>query len=62
MRQSTEIVGRLSLEIDPQFFAILPALNINLHAGFTFEFEWLIFAAYLHLFRVEKIEADFTSF
>ena len=36
----------LSYVFDRRFFAILPALNINMHSR-TLEFEWLFFGVYL---------------
>lgn len=36
---------KCKFEYDWQFFAIMPAININLHTK-TIEFEWLFFAIY----------------
>lgn len=36
----------VDFDVDWKFFAILPALNINLHVK-GFEFEWLFFGVYI---------------
>lgn len=43
-RRDKQIVT--SFEYDPHFWAIIPAININLHSS-TLEFEWLCFAMYI---------------
>lgn len=37
----------LDIDIDGEFWAILPAINVNLHNGITIEFEWLCFGFYM---------------
>lgn len=37
---------QIGFHVDIKFFALLPALNINLHSK-TLEFEWLFFAIYV---------------
>ena len=39
----------LSIDIDWdwKFFAILPAINLNFHEGFVFEFEWMFLGIYI---------------
>lgn len=37
----------VTLCIDLRFWAITPAINVNLHGGFTLEVEWLCFAVYV---------------
>ena len=39
----------IDFDVDLKFFAIMPALNLNFHGGFTLEFEWLMFGIYLKL-------------
>jgi hypothetical protein len=38
-----------SFEVDFDFIAILPAVNLNFHSN-TFEIEWLCFAIYVDFF------------
>jgi hypothetical protein len=40
------------LEIDPQFWALLPALNINWHSK-KFEFEWFCLMVYIGKMKPE---------
>lgn len=35
--------------VDSKFWAIVPAININIHSG-ELEFEWLCFGLYIHIF------------
>lgn len=42
----THVSLKFNFEIDFEFWAITPALNINLHSR-TFEIEWLCFAIYI---------------
>lgn len=37
----------VELDFDTKFFAIVPAVNLNFHGGFTFEIEWLFFGVYI---------------
>lgn len=46
--QSEPESGGLSIGVDWKFWALIPAININLH-GPTFEIEWLCFYFYLDL-------------
>jgi hypothetical protein len=39
----------ISVEFDLQFWALVPAFNLNFHGGFTFEFEWLCIGIYTKL-------------
>jgi hypothetical protein len=41
------------VSIDFQFWAIIPALNINLHSN-TIEFEWLCVAIYWDFVNIDK--------
>ena len=41
---------RLEILWDWKFFAILPALNINIHSK-SFEFEWLFLGVYLNFWK-----------
>lgn len=43
---------KVAIDWDWQFFAILPALNINLHSD-SLEFEWLWFAMYIDFVYVK---------
>lgn len=36
---------KIDIDFDVQFWALLPAININLH-NYEFEFEWLCFEFY----------------
>jgi hypothetical protein len=36
----------MDIAVDGQFWAIIPAVNINFHSGITIEFEWLCFGLY----------------
>ena len=38
----------ISIEWDWEFVAILPAVNLNFHNGFTFEFEWYCLGIYIN--------------
>lgn len=46
INQRREVILEVALNIDFKFWAVLPAININLHSN-TFEFEWLCFAVYI---------------
>lgn len=48
----------LSIDIDftPDFWALLPAINLNFHAS-QFEFEWLCFGIYAR--KLANRESDF---
>lgn len=42
------ILASLTITWDWQFFALLPALNVNMHSS-TLEFEWLFLGLYLDI-------------
>ena len=44
-------------QLDFQFWAIIPAVNLNFH-GFTFEIEWLCLALYI---SSDKSEINLTD-
>jgi len=39
---------KIDFNIDPNFWAILPAINFNLHSN-SLELEWLCFGLYIDL-------------
>lgn len=36
---------QIDIDIDPKFWSIIPAININLHTK-SFEFEWMCIGVY----------------
>jgi len=44
---------KIDFELDTKFFAILPALNLNLHCS-TLEFEWLFFGIYISKIKLRN--------
>lgn len=42
-----------TLDVDFNFFAIIPAINLNFHNNFTLEIEWLFFALYIDIIKNE---------
>jgi hypothetical protein len=46
VKQRKEIILEVAINLDLHFWAILPALNINLHSK-EFEFEWLCIGIYI---------------
>jgi hypothetical protein len=50
----------IDIDIDFQFFALLPAFNINLHMP-QIEFEWLFIGIYLYRKEPDAEECDATE-
>lgn len=51
----------IDFDFDLKFFAILPAININLHSK-GLEFEWLFFGIYASVKKEEVIKESWESF
>lgn len=43
----------VELFVDPKFWAIIPAININIHSG-SCELEWLCFGMYVDFVSLNK--------
>ena len=47
----------LSFDYDPNFWALTPAININIHRP-QFEIEWLCFALYIYKNKTANVEYE----